>query len=213
MRIQTVVQHHQSRAHLLPGLLTSLPPGATVIPDPGGEKPNPWRAYLACLRALELDADSLCVIQDDAIVCRDFPAVLDLVAARHPDVPLVLFVPGVGLHRRRILDACAEGKRFVQMSTANTFLPCVAILWPRECVEAILAYEAATPFSKPADDGCLGRWCEVTRTKVLATVPSLVEHPDRERSLVGKLAMGGRNPSRIAACWTGSDWSPLELEW
>lgn len=217
MRIQTVVQHDPRRDHLLEALLRSLPAGARAITDPGASdaRRSPWRGYLACLEALDGDATHLLVVQDDAQACRDFHAALELVVGRHPGVPLVLFTPGIGNHGRRILDACADDKRFVQLDVRNSFVPCVAVAWPRECVESILAFTAERPFAegRTADDGNLGVWAQATATTVLATVPSLVEHPDVERSLVGKLAMGGRNPARCAACWTGPDWSPLHLDW
>ena len=213
MRIQTVVQYHESRAHLLPSLLASLPPGATVVTDPGGELPSPWRCYLRCLEALEPDADSLLIAQDDCLPCRDFTETLSRVARRYPSDPVALFVPGIGTLSRRVLDACAANKRYVELPSQNTFVPLVAVLWPRDTVEALLEYQAERPFLKPADDGNIGKWAEATKTRFLATVPSLVEHPDRERSLVGRLAMGGRNPGRVAACWVGEEMSPLELEW
>lgn len=217
MRIQTVVQHDPRRAHLLPPLLAALPDAAQVVEDPGASDPwrSPWRAYLACLAALEPDASHLLVVQDDCETCPDFPAALELVVNRHPTVPIALFTPGIGSHARRILGACAEGKRYVQLDAVNSFVPCVAVAWPRECVASIVDFEERKPAprSRTADDGNLAVWAKAEGVTVLATVPSLVEHPDIEKSLVGKLAMGGRNPARVAACWTGPDFSPLELQW
>ena len=211
--IQYAIQHHPSRAHLLPALLAALP-DAQVIQDPGAHESrrSPWRAYQACLHALEADADSLCILQDDSEPCLDFGETLGLVVARHPTVPVALFVPGVGMHRRKILDACARDSRYAELPYRNTFVPAVAVVWPRACVESILAWAATHPSDRTADDGVLGAWAEASGTRVLATVPSLVEHPDRERSLVGKTALQGRNPARCAACYIG-DMSPLELDW
>ena len=71
-------------------------------------------------------------------------------------------------------------------------------------VESILAC-AACGVDRTADDGILGGWMASTRTEILATMPSLFEHPDRERSLIGKHSMAGRNPARCAAAgWVRS---------
>lgn len=213
LRLQTVVQHHPARAHLLPRLLASLPEGAQIVtdPDPGNPQRNPWRTYLACLHAVEPDATHLLIVQDDLEACRDLAAALDRIVPRHPSEVLVLFVAGVGLHRRKLLAGCANDQRYVELTMQNTFLPACANIYPRDAVASILDFEAQNPSTRTADDGNLGVWAEATGTRIIATMPSLFEHPDHERSLVGKLALSGRNPARIAQCWWGPEGSPLEL--
>ena len=213
MRVQTVVQHHPSRAHLLPSLLAALPAGTQIVTDPEPANRSPWATYLQCLRSLEDDATHLCLIQDDAQPCRDFGRVVDLLARKHRNAPVALFVPGLGNLRRVILNACQRDERYAELPTMTTFVPCVAMLWPREQVESILRYEAVSPSLGRADDGALGRWARATRTQILACVPSICEHPDVTPSLVGRLALSGRNPSRCAACWVGEEVSPLTLQW
>jgi hypothetical protein len=97
----------------------------------------------------------------------------------------------------------------------NQWLPTVAVIWPRCCVEAILAYSERHPFPdrQVADDGNLGIWARAEGVTVLATMPSLVEHRDDTPSLMGKHHMSGANPSRIATCWMGEELSPLTLQW
>lgn len=215
LRIQSLVQHDPRRSHLLPGLLPRLPEGATVVADPGAgdARRSPWRCYLACLRALAEDATHLAVYQDDVTPCRDLAETVELILRSRPDVPLALFVPGLGSHARRILGACQDGQRYVELDR-HTFVPTVAVVWPRAAVESILAFSESYGFGDEftADDGNLAVWAKATGTAVWATVPSLIEHEDRDPSLVGKHHMAGRNPARIAACWTGPDLSPLELD-
>lgn len=216
MRVQTVVQHHPSRAHLLPSLLAALPAGTQIVTDPEPANRSPWATYLQCLRSLEDDATHLCLIQDDAQPCRDFAKAVALLAQNRPSDPLVLFAPGLGQQRRRILAACQAGERYADLTIPNSFIPAVCVLWPRWAVDSILRYENEHPFGpdrSKADDGALGKWAAATGARIMATVPSLVEHPDMERSLVGRLAMGGKNPARTAACWIGPDLDPLELDW
>ena len=45
----------------------------------------------------------------------------------------------------------------------------------------------------------LGRWHRETRVRVLVAVPSIVQHPDDVRSLIGNgVGAHGRNPARTA---------------
>lgn len=215
MRIQTVVQHDPSRAELLPPLLAALP-DAQVVSDPEPESPlrSPWRTYQACLRVLEPEATHLLVIQDDAEPCRDLAEALPLVLASRPDDVLALFVPGVGEMRRLVLDGCYRGKRWVELSPRE-WVPLVAVVWPRAKAERFLDWAETRRISagRTADDGIAGEFVRETHTRVLACVPSLVEHPDMVRSLVGTAHWNGMSPSRVAACWTGRDISALDLSW
>ena len=209
------MQHDPRRADLLPPLLAALGP-AQVVADPGASDPqrSPWRCYRACLQALEPDATHLVIVQDDAQPCLDVPAALELVIAARPDDVIALFVPGIGEHARRVLEACYHGKHWCHLFE-HLFCPAVAMVYPRERVREILAFVAAKnyPASLTADDAILGYWMRETHTRVLGCVPSLVEHPDTVPSLVGTHHMSGVNPARVAACWTGPDFSPLELDW
>jgi hypothetical protein len=47
----------------------------------------------------------------------------------------------------------------------------------------------------------------------VATVPSLVDHPDTTPSLLGKRARGGVDRSRVASCWVGTECDPLTIDW
>ena len=212
--LQVVVQSHPSRADLLPRLLPDLPGAQTVYdPEPDGKR-NPWRTYLACLGALAPDASHLLVIQDDAIVCLDFMATVEKVIAAHPDSPICLFVPGVGLLRNAMLDACYRGKQWAEIPRP-AFVPVVAVVWPRADAEALLAYAEEKPFAlgRTSDDANVAEWMRVTRRTFWMTVPSLADHPDDTPSLMNQPAMNGRNPARTACCWAGRDWSPSQIDW
>lgn len=209
-----VVQSHPSRGDLLPRLLVYLP-GAQVVFDPEPDaKPNPWRTYLACLASLDPDAFHLLVIQDDAIVCLDFLATVEKVIEARPDSPICLFIPGVGLLRQAMLDACYRGKQWAEIPRP-AFVPVVAVVWPRADAEALLAYTEAKPFARgrTSDDANVAEWMRVTRRTFWMTVPSLVDHPDDVPSLMNQPWMNGRNPARTACCWAGREWSPINLDW
>lgn len=205
-----------ARAETLAALLPSLPPDTQVIIDPGADEPerSPMRCYRACLDALEPDATHLCVVQDDVTTCRDFPAALEAVVAAQPHDPLALFIPGVGRNQRRMLDACYAGGRWFELDPAD-WVPTVALVWPRAQVAAFLAYldRKRLTAARRSDDSVVGEWAREEQVRVLATCPSLVEHPDLVPSLVGTAHWGGANPQRVAACWTGPELSPLDFSW
>lgn len=213
--IQVVVQYHPARAHLLASLLTALPAETLVVTDPGAgvERANSWRAYRTCLEAIAPAATHLCVIQDDAQVCRDFGAALPLLVARRPDELLCLFTPGVGGFRKRILSACAAERRWTELDPHVAFVPLVAAIWPRPLVERVLAFADRFGPRDVSDDGNVWTWAKAETVRPVACVPSLVEHPDREPSLMGKPALAGRHPGRVACCWIGETLSPLALDW
>lgn len=96
-------------------------------------------------------------------------------------------------------------------------MPAVAILWPVALIGPMLGWVDENPGKcgrQPprADDAVLGAWKRHTQTPVMATVPSLVEHPDREPSLIGRKAAAGRNRGRVAGIYIG-DADPLEIDW
>ena len=215
--LQIVVQHDPRRADLLPRLLPDLP-GAQVVsdPDPTNPRRSPWRCYLACLDAIvRSKAETGLVIQDDAIVCRDFLPTVEKVIAAHPDRITCLFIPGTPHGgSRAMLDACARGRQWAELPRQG-FVPCVAVIWPRADAETLLVYSDSRPFARgrTADDANVAEWAKITQRTVWMTVPSLVDHPDDVTSLAGQVAMNGRNPARISACWTGREWSPSEIDW
>ena len=210
MSLQIVVQHDQRRAELLPRLLPHLPGAQVVTAEPG----SCWRTYLACLSALDDDASHLLCIQDDAVPCLDFLPTVERAIAAKPAEILCLFVPGVNVLQRAVLDACNRGEHWAELPK-QSFVPVVANVYPRETVEALLQFEAQNPFNarRISDDANIAEFVRRTGRRVLATVPSLVDHDDSVRSLVGTQHTHGRNPTRVAACWTGEDWSPSEIDW
>lgn len=215
VRLAVAIQHHPSRADLLPRILAELPDALVVTdPDPTAHVRSPWRTYRACLDAIPADATHLLVIQDDAVPCRDFAATLVRVIAARPDDALCLFTPGIGLLARAIMDACSRDERWVELPSRE-WCPVVALVLPRRMVDDLRAWAAGKnlPAWERSDDALMGRFCRESGRRVWATMPSLVDHADDVPSLVGNPAFAGLNPGRVAACWAGREWSPLGLDW
>ena len=208
------IQHHVSRADLLPKLIADLAPlPVQVIADNGPPPPSPWRGYQLCLQEIP-ECSHLLILQDDVRVCHNFTPALERIAQAKPDNPIVLFLGG--LPRRTAMDALRATKRherYVKMFIRD-FVPVVAVLWPREKALHFLEWSktAKLPgYSRPrSDDAIAGRWMLATRQTIYATLPSLVEHLDEVPSTIGKRAAYGRDRGRVALQFIGEQ-NPLEL--
>lgn len=99
-------------------------------------------------------------------------------------------------------------------------MPVVAVLWPRTKAEEFLDWlpEKIPGLNAPwrSDDAVCGAWMKFTRQTVLATVPSLVEHPDDVLSVKwsaeSRVPSGHMNKSNRAFWFIGED-DPLEIDW
>lgn len=199
--LHVAVQHHPSRAHLLPELLDRLPAGAVVVTDPEHDSTvrNPWRCYRACIESTPADASHVLIVQDDAVPHPDLPVVIEDVIAAKPTRIVCLFVasqPARGA--LAITRAMQAGQPWADLSPTD-FLPVVATVWPAELAREFLRWaDRNARAGQRSDDGIAGRWIRMKTIRPAATVPCLVDHPDVEQSLIGKRAMAGRNPARVA---------------
>jgi len=209
------VQANPARSHLHDALVQSLGLPCEVILH-SSDPPNPWKGYVACLTDVP-DASHLLVIQDDTTVCKNFAPALRLIAEANPSTPVVLFLARLP---RRIANMAlhATKKRQVYLDCqlrSNDFLPVVAILWPVEKAKEFLAWAEANPHklghkAPRSDDSVGGRWASLTRQPIRFTLPSLVEHPDLEPSLIGRKPAWGKDSGRVAMAFAEDG---LAYEW
>jgi hypothetical protein len=84
MKVSLAVMAHPSRETMVRGLLPKLP-GATVVYDRHGDR---WDTGRRSMLAFDPGADYHCVVQDDAVLCRDFTTqvrrALETVAGKGP---------------------------------------------------------------------------------------------------------------------------------
>ena len=201
MQVVARIQGHPSRAHLHSPLAESLGlPTETIIH--ASDPPSPWAGYRVCLSGLP-DCTHLVVVQDDAVVCRNFGPAVEQIAESNPDTPVVLFL--AHLPRRTARDATRAMKvhqRYVDLFIRD-FCPVVGMLWPTHKAAEMMEW-TKNPKGLPggegarSDDAVVGRWMLVTRQRIRATVPSLVQHPDMEPSLIGRKPAWGRDRGRVA---------------
>jgi hypothetical protein len=205
VRLAVVVQHHPSRAELVERLTAALPEAVLVRdPEPDGRR-DAWRAYRACLDALPADASHLAILQDDSIVCEYFMEAACAAIASHPDRLVSFFVAGAPVRGSRSVHGAAHRCEHWAELDARDWCPAVALCLPRANVAELLEWADARIFkaARTSDDAVLGDFVRDQGHTVLATVPSLVQHPDDVPSLIGTAHSAGRNPARVAACFVG----------
>lgn len=191
MELSVAVQHHPARAELLPPLLDRLAGLAVeVVHDPRpDEKPATWRTYRRALEETPAGATHRLVIQDDAEPCGSFSILLERAVAAEPDRMLVLCVCGQpGPLALAVRTAAGRHASWAELREPR-WIPAVAILWPVELAARALEWiDAQTTWPKDftADDEIVMRAMRGIGEVALATVPSLVDHPDRVQSIISK---------------------------
>ncbi len=215
VRVEIAVQHHPKRDDLLPALLASAPSARVVTdPEPTGF-PSPWRCYRACLESAAAGTTHIACLQDDVTLTGNFEAGLDAAVRARPDSLLVLFHGGQPHENLpAIYRACDRGEAWIRPASWR-WIPAVALVWPVRLIAPALEFvdEQNWPERFRADDEIIGRAMRHLAESPLVAVPSLVEHADMTPSLVGRRAMQGRDPSRVAACFAGEDCDATEIDW
>lgn len=215
VRLSVAVQHHPRRADIVGPLLDALP-GATLAtdPDPHGI-PNPWRTYRHALETTPLRATHRLIVQDDVVPCAGFLPAAEAALAAKPGRLVSFIVCGNPFeHAQAVLSAGRNGLQWAELDNQR-WCPVVALCWPVELIDPFLNFVAAQgwPEEFTADDEMVGRWCQAEGHRPLATVPSLVDHPDDVPSLLGHTkAQYGADRGRVSCCWIG-DCDPATIDW
>lgn len=186
--------------------------------DDGPSPPNPWRGYRLCLQTfLETTDSHAVVIQDDGVVCRNFGPAVERITEARPEIPICLFVSGTRNATLKKYLRAMLAKQAYSTIWFQDFCPVVAMIWPRAKAQAFLKWsETAKLPGMPnprSDDAVVGSWMKFTRQEVLATVPSLVEHPDDTPSVkhdIPKAPLGSKSRTAI---WFIEDDDPLLKDW
>ena len=205
MRLAVRVQHHPSRAHLLPELLDRLDGlNPQVIIDPGGRQVSSWRTHRLCLESLPDDATHLLVMQDDALPCAGFADAARAAITERPERIIAFFVSGIGHIARRVNLARKQGARWLEFPQTS-YIPLVATVYPAHIARQIPAFFDAKRIAiTRADDAVVGQFCRAHRLTACATLPSLVEHRDVVASVTG-MPSGRGSPHRVAAWFVDTD--------
>lgn len=208
--IQCAIQSHPARAslaHALADRLAALHPVICEDPDPEAG-PGPWRSFELCLQTASGRASHLLVIQDDAETCPGFTSAVRRIARVVGDAALVCLWHGEYPRTTALqVKRAAERGESLALITVAQWVPLVATLWPARLATQCLA-DVGTPPLAYADDNIIGRWTTRSRTRVLVSVPNLVEHPDTLPSLMGRRI----TQPRRSMCYTG-DYPVGQVDW
>lgn len=209
MPVSVAIQAHPARAAMAEELNGCLGGRAEIVYDPAPDDSlrSPWRTYREALERTPADATHRLILQEDVYVCDYFLDAVGAAVAAQPDRPLLFFVPGTPPHYvRAVLAACDRDESWAEMEL-RTWVPVVAMLWPARLIGPLLSWfdTQGFPAGMVADDEIVGRFLRAVEEPPLASVPSLVEHPDTVPSIMNghRWNGDGKNPGRRAACWIG----------
>jgi hypothetical protein len=216
--IAALVKHHPLRTHLLPALVQGLAPlPTTVVTDPGADEPRRscWRCLAECLARIDElpdDVTHVLIVEDDVIVCSDFAAGLERIVEARPSDLLALWVSRNHGAAATAIDVIAplRPNHGYWFRLVPTCVPVVALLFPRGIAEHFRdwAIDNPQPWSWLDDNKAVTNFIRAERIRLLAPIPSLVEHPDVEPSVL----TGEPGRRRTGFRYIGSC-SPLTLDW
>lgn len=133
------------------------------------------------------------VIQDDAVLCKDFLDGVSEAVAQAPDALLSLFST-----RLRSTPDCARLERISHLVGA------VALVAPVHVACDLAAYlDARTEFV--SDDAAIARYLMETSQRAYVTVPNLVDHAQLPSTM--------NHPPMRSASFLGQNQSAVGLEW
>lgn len=151
------------------------------------------------------------VLQDDVLLCADFPETMMAIAKARPDDVVSGFLP-----RRCVNRAVASGKHWAR---TRRFLWAQCMMLPvalgDACVQWVADHEgthASVPWGRSGDMR-LASWLNAHRRPVFVAVPHPVEHIGD--ALPGKSVMGhnGKPEGRRARAWLGEHGRGAGLPW
>jgi hypothetical protein len=163
-----------------------------VDPEPNG-KPGAMRSARLAWAAAAPNATHHLVVQDDVELVDSFPAAVTASVARHPDAALSFFAEWGSRTAALVRLAAMSGASWVPM--INPYVPTQALVLPAPLAADLAAFLRAETADDEPDDEAILRFLESRGTRMLVSVPNLVEHLDLP-SLTGNAGHGVRR----AAC-------------
>lgn len=205
VKLGVSIMAHKKREHLVPELLERL--GLTDDDVVWDRKNDRWDTGRRAWERYDPNCTHWCVVQDDALPCRDFIPGMEKALERVP--PNVLVTPYIGTRRpargkieRVVQEAVAARAAFIEMPSLNWG---IAITAPTRIIDGMLPW--CDVQSYPNYDRRIGRYAiDVLRMETWCTFPSLVDHRDIP-SLIG------HGDGRVAHRFIGAETSALSVDW
>lgn len=157
---------HPARAEFIPALQQAIGGDVPVVFD---EKQNVWDTCRRAWLAHDRSADYALVIQDDAIVCKNFRKKALAVLEAQGKEYMTAFYAG-GMAKAGVRHALMRGDdHFVSAMIFNEVALCI----PTERIEEMVSF---CDDRDAQDDHLIQKWLQLRRVKVWYPVPSLVDH-------------------------------------
>lgn len=207
VRVSVAVMAHPARERLVAELLPQLP-AARVVWD---ERNDRWDTGRRSMLTNDPAADWHLVVQDDAVLCRDFLPGVQRMLAHVPKLPVSLYTGRTRPFRAAVEDAVARAR--VQH---KLFLAMQGPLWGVAVAipTGLIADMVADCDRRPIRNYDLRMAAHFAARGIPCwyTLPSLVDH--RVGLSNPSLVPGrGASMSRTAHHWIGARRSPLKLDW
>jgi hypothetical protein len=205
--VGVVIMAHPKRQHFIPYLLEHL----GDVPVIWDERNDRWDTGRRAMAAFDPDVDWHLVVQDDAILCKDFLAGAIAALEHVPPGPVSFYTGRYSPHREAIARAVYRARRarahYLVMEGPHWG---VAVAVPTALIPGMLA--GCEQLKHVANyDMRMSRYFTAQGIKCRYTLPSLVNHRvgDENPSLVpGR----GNSRGRTAHHWIG-DQSALSIRW
>lgn len=185
-----------------------------VVCDPTPDAtPSSWRSYAECIRVAE---GPTVILQDDVIAGANMLAALEQIHARHHGELVA------GFHTRypaaaapALAKAAEQGSAYARLPVFGAYLPSVCLLWPARLIDLLKDWRPVKERVAAADDAMLAMFCRRVAyvDSYLATVPSLVEHPDSVPSLMGTSRRQSRSALHPPGDLASVDWTTDPVTW
>lgn len=204
--LSVALMGHPKRRAFIDQLLPKLP-GAEVVLD---EKNDRWDTGRRSLLAFDPAAAFHLVVQDDAVLSKDFVRACEVVAGAAGERPVALYTGKIRPHQHTVTPAVRHARRigapWLEMEGPWWG---VAIIVPSAHIPELVHWGDAHPTIRNYDRR-IAAWYEDRGIKCWYTVPSLVDHrPVAENPSL----IAGRSGNRCAHWFIGENRSGLEVDW
>ncbi len=202
VRLSTVVMAHPRRRAEATRIQHEYPEmGIRVVYDPEPDGlPATLRTARAAWAAVDADATHHLVLQDDVLLCADFPRVVGQALTVAPEGAIALFVSWSMTTAQAIRLAALTGASWTRLQDGWT--PTQALVlpaaWAREFAEVAADLSDTEP-----DNRAMHAFLAERGRETYVSIPNLVEHAPTESLLFNDLLHGVREATVFAAADPG----------
>lgn len=171
-----------------------------------------WETATRAWRAHDPNATHHIVIQDDAVLCRDFiPTVLNLIEAA-PLEPISLLVVDYRLHGQKYKyeEAVRRGDRLWRSWLSVT---AIATILPTRDIEPMVEFGDTTMERVLHDDFKMREFYKQRGVKFVFPIPSLVQHRHQDENPSLLEGHDAKFPDRTSSTFIGLKRSPIDIDW